>query len=224
MDKEIDFIKRAMKNLSCQIICNYHFYCGTIHGHEIVLFKTNIGKVNAAIGVTVLHQHFKPNYLINIGIAGALRKDMRVGDVVIASKLAYHDVDVTSFDFAYGQVPYMPDTYFPDKTLISHLNKKKYSRKIISGLIVSGDSFVANLDEIERIKSRFPEACAVDMESCAIAQSCHVLQIPFAIIRSISDTADDEARETYDKSAHASADISAKVIIDIIKRINEDYK
>jgi len=219
MDEEIYLLKQQISNLSCQIIFNYCIYTGKFNNCDIIMLKTSVGKVNASIGTTLIQQKFNPNYLINTGVAGAMHNDLKVGDIVIANQLSYHDVDVTIFDYKFGQIPSMPEFYTPNSQITKNINTEAYSFNIIHGLITSGDSFISNNEQKIFIKNKFTDVCAADMESCAIAQTCYQLHLPFAIIRSISDQANNTALESYESFMKIAANNSAQLTLDIIKTL-----
>ena len=153
--------------------------------------KCGIGKVNAALGAQRMINEFRPDVLISSGCAGGNGDDINVQDVVVSTELTYHDVYCgTSIDnsTAYGQVQGLPARYPADPYLLEKARQiAPTSLKIHPGLIVTGDWFVDSKEKMRTIIAHFPEAKAVDMESCAIAQTCYLNKIPFLSFRIISD-------------------------------------
>ena len=171
---------------------------------KVILQKSGIGKVNAAIQAVEMIRQYKPDVIISSGCAGGNGDDVNVQDVVVSSELAYHDVYCgTAIDSTtvYGQVQGLPARFQADPYLlkkatdISHSSlhtphsslPTPHSPKIVPGLIVTGDWFVDSKEKMREIISHFPEAKAVDMESCAIAHTCYIYKVPFISFRVISD-------------------------------------
>ena len=153
---------------------------------KVILQKSGIGKVNAAIQAVEMIRQYKPDVIISSGCAGGNGDDINVQDVVVSSELAYHDVYCgTAIDSTtvYGQVQGLPARYQADPYLL----EKALLTGAKPGLIVTGDWFVDTKDKMREIIGHFPEAKAVDMESCAIAQTCYINKVPFISFRVISD-------------------------------------
>ncbi|NWO13255.1 5'-methylthioadenosine/S-adenosylhomocysteine nucleosidase, partial [Virgibacillus sp.] len=142
MDEEIAFLKDAMYIKKELEVANCLFIEGQLYDKEVVLLQSGIGKVNAAMATTILHERFAPNYIINTGSAGGFATDLEIGDVVISTQVVHHDVDATAFDYAYGQVPQMPAMYDADVNLVAKvvnvLTDLDISYK--KGIIATGDS------------------------------------------------------------------------------------
>ena len=157
--------------------------------------KCGIGKVNAALGAQRMINEFHPDCIISSGCAGGNGDDVNIQDVVVSSELCYHDVYCgTAIDNTtiYGQVQGLPARYQADPHLLQkaqslNLKSQTSNLKTHSGLIVTGDWFVDTKDKMREIIGHFPEAKAVDMESCAIAQTCYINKVPFISFRVISD-------------------------------------
>ena len=191
MDKEFRRISELLDNLTVEESGGRSFTLGNLSGNDIVLHQCGIGKVNAAIGTTELIRRYSPQLVISTGCAGGGQTSMEVQDVVVSTQLAYHDVYCGSAigHTVYGQVQGMPARYQSPSSLVDaalSLNGDGQPR-IYAGLIVTGDWFVDSRDKMRSIMSHFPEAVAVDMESAAIAQTCHVYGIDFTSFRVISD-------------------------------------
>lgn len=184
MSKELALLTPMLKNHKHQVINGLEFHTGDIGCHNAVAMQCGIGKVNAAVGTLTLIKRFAPQLIINTGVAGGTDKSVRVMDVVAGSHVAYHDVWCGP-ESAYGAVQGMPLYYEGDRKLLGLL---PCSQTVRQGLIVSGDQFVDSAEKVNEIKSHFPQALAVDMESGAIAQVCSMQNVRFLSIRVISDS------------------------------------
>ena len=163
------------------------FLVGTLGENRVVLLQCGIGKTNAASGVTNLIMTFHPDYIISTGVAGGIDTKLDVMDVVIGSQVCYHDV-YCGDNCDPGQVQGLPRYFNGDECLVSIATNLKTDVRIVPGLICTGDQFITSRDELDVIKQKYPEGLAVDMESAAIAQVCHLWQVPFLSFRIISDT------------------------------------
>lgn len=163
------------------------FLVGTLGESKVVLLQCGIGKTNAATGVTNLIMTFHPDCVISTGVAGGIDTRLDVMDVVIGKEVCYHDV-YCGDDCDPGQVQGLPRLFKGDERLVELASTLKTDVHIVSGLICSGDQFITNRDELDVIKGKYPQGLAVDMESGAIAQVCHLWNIPFLSFRIISDT------------------------------------
>lgn len=159
-------------------------------GSDVMVQKCGIGKVNAALGAQKMINEFHPDAIISSGCAGGNGDDVEIQDVVVSSQLVYHDVYCgTAIDDStqYGQVQGMPVRFEPASWLLNKALSLDCKVKIHAGLIVTGDWFVDSREKMREIVGKFPEAKAVDMESCAIAQTCYINRVPFISFRVISD-------------------------------------
>ena len=159
-------------------------------GTDVMVSKCGIGKVNAALGAQKMINEFHPDVIVSSGCAGGNGDEVEIQDVVVSSELTYHDVYCgTAIDnrTQYGQVQGMPARYKPEPWLLEKATSLDCGVKVHAGLIVTGDWFVDSRQKMQEIIGHFPEAKAVDMESCAIAQTCHINHVPFISFRVISD-------------------------------------
>lgn len=224
MDCEVSALKQKLEKLEEIKHCNLQINLGTYCGHNIVLVKSGIGKVNAALCTQFIIDKFNPNYIINTGIAGGIAENLKVGDIVIGEKLVQYDFDVSAFGYAKGYLCTGIDsdkpTYFnSDKNLMSKLEKiSNENIKIHKGIIASGDSFISDLERKKEIHNLF-NATAVEMEGCAIAQTSNANNTPFIVIRAISDLADNNATESYTFSEDEIAKVSSSVVEYLLKEI-----
>ena len=175
----------------------------------------------SAMSVTVLVNDFKVTAVINTGSAGAVAEGLAIGDVVVADRLVYHDVDVTAFGYDYGQMARQPLYFEASRYLVAEMKKilDKTHQKARVGLIATGDSFVAGQDKIDRIKEHFPDVLAVEMEGAAIAQATHSIGLPFMVIRAMSDTASHDANVTFDEFILEAGKRSAETLIQFLKEL-----
>ena len=187
MDKEFRRISEQLDGLKVEIDGGRKFVTGRLGDNELVLHQCGIGKVNAAIGASEMIRRYNPDLMVSTGCAGGGRTDMEVMDIVASTELAYHDVycGEAMGKTVYGQVQGMPARYTSPSELVE--KAKAVSPRVHAGLIVTGDWFVDSKEKMREIVGHFPEAAAVDMESAAIAQTCHIYGIPFISFRVISD-------------------------------------
>jgi len=219
MDEEIDFLEKIMTNKRVSTIASVQFTEGKLHGKDITLLKSGIGKVNAAMATSILMERFKPSHVINTGSAGGFSTNMQVGDVVVGNEVVHHDVDVTAFNYEYGQVPNMPATFQADHKLMQMTEKivEQLMLNYETGLIATGDSFMNDPKQVESVKELFPTMIAVEMEGAAIAQVCYQYKIPFIIIRALSDIAGSESPVTFQEYLQLAARNAANIISEIVK-------
>ena len=163
------------------------FLVGTIGNNKVVLLQCGIGKTNAAAGVTNLIITFHPDYIISTGAAGGIDAKLNVMDIVVGSQMCYHDVNCGN-NCDPGQVQGLPRLFSGDEQLVSIAKSLKTDVRIVPGMICTGDQFITNRDELNEIKAKYPDGLAVDMESAAIAQVCHLWNVPMLSFRIVSDT------------------------------------
>lgn len=222
MEEEVALLRSKLENQTTEIYAGFEYYLGQIADKQIVLLRSGIGKVNAAISTAILLQIFKPDYVINTGSAGGFHTDLEVGDIVISSAVCHHDVDVTPFGYDLGQVPGLPACFLPDQKLIDAAKNSIESLKEVThmhGLIATGDRFMHQPEDVNNTRKNFPEMIACEMEAAAVAQVCHTFEKPFVIIRSLSDIAGKENAKTFEQYLEQAATHSAKVILGMLDRI-----
>jgi adenosylhomocysteine nucleosidase len=221
MEEELQEFKNQITN--CEEITSgqFKYYKGTLHNHEVFAFKCGIGKVNAAIGTTLLIDKYSPEIIINTGVAGGFCESLNIGDIVVSTEVRHHDADVTIFNYEMGQIPDMPAAFTADDKLIDlacGLKLKDENIKIVKGAIASGDSFIHNDEQIEDIQKKFPSIHAAEMEAASIAQTCYIFNLPFLIIRSISDVVHEtESNMTYEEFMPLAADNSFNLVFALLK-------
>lgn len=218
MEPEIKFTISALKDKKEHLISNITFYEGTIGNHKVVVSLSGIGKVNSAINTTLLINNFKPDVIINSGIAGG-SKELSTFDFVIADKLTYSDFDCQVFNYEFGQVPQMPLYYFSDSNLKEKLEAYLTSKNISfkNSIVLTADSFRLSASEI---KNNVSTSFATEMEGTSIAQTCFKLNTPFLSFRIISDILDSENHiEEYNEFETKSAQLSSEVIVNFIQTL-----
>jgi len=221
MDEEIESLKPQIENCEETEIAGFKFFSGQINGKEILLLQSGIGKVNAAIGTTVLLENFMPTHVINTGSAGGFDQALEVGDVVISDEVCYHDVDVTAFDYVMGQVPQMPARFKADEELVKIAQELETLKEVktVTGLIATGDIFMHNPEKVEETRKHFPTMQACEMEAAAIAQTCFRYKVPFIIFRSLSDIAGKESNISFPEYVKLAGVHSAKMAVELIGKI-----
>lgn len=217
MDEEILELKKIINIKEEKEILGVKFYLGELGKKEVILVKSKIGKVASSFVTTLLINNFSLEYIINIGTCGAVSKKLKYLDIVIGSKLMYHDADVTAFGYKYGQMAQCEPYFTSDANLIE---KAKGFSDIYIGDIVSGDEFVADSKKMqEKIQRYFNEydVLACDMESTSIAHVATLSKVPFIIIRTISDVLDFEGtKRDFSELALESCKILAHFIKEYI--------
>lgn len=222
MDEEVNILKDKIEEIQETKIAGSEFWTGTINGHEIILSKSGIGKVNAAICTTLLLDRYKPDYVINTGSAGGFHKDLNVGDVVISSSVVHHDVDVTAFGYDYGQVPQLPAMFTPDAKLVSAALAGATSIEdieVVKGLIATGDSFMNDPQRVEFVRGQFDNLYAVEMEAASVAQVCYQFSVPFVIIRALSDIAGKESNISFEQFLDKAALHSSMLVMNVLEEL-----
>lgn len=184
MHKELELLLPLLQDSEQSRMGGCEFYRGRMGRHDVIAMQCGIGKVNAAVGALTLINSFLPDFVINSGVAGGADKAVNVMDVVAGARVAYHDVWCGP-ESALGQVQGLPLYFDGARRLLDLIPQHEGIHK---GLICSGDQFIDTMDAIKRIKDNFPQALAVDMESGAIAQVCHLNKVPFLALRVISDS------------------------------------
>ena len=230
MEEELAFLLSFLEEPQKFSIGKFNFTSGKLNGVDVVMQRCGIGKVQAAAGCATLINRFNPSLVLNTGVAGGVDESLDIADVVIADNVVYHDVDVTAFNYAPGQIPGQPKQFSVLEEHIKIVEKavdELKSEKLLPqsmnhfrGLIGSGDSFICDVKRIAELKKPFPALMAVEMESAAIAHCSRLFNIPFIIIRAISDVADTESPVTFEQFTPIAAKHSAEIVRRVIKNIN----
>ena len=198
------------------------FYLAKFEDKDLVLAYSKIGKVNAATTATILIEKFNAKKILFSGVAGAIDKDLKIGDLIIATKTTQHDVDLTVFGYAPGFIPESQVYFDCDKSLNEIAKKvaKKLNIKLKEGIIASGDQFIHSKEKKEWIAKTF-KASAIEMEGGAVGCVTWTLNVPFFMLRAISDTAEEGAGVDFDEFLEESSKVSAKFLIEMLKEIKE---
>lgn len=222
MAEEVALLASRLDNCHTRQHVGSTFHTGRLHGVEVVILQSGIGKVNAAIGTTLLLDMYQPEAVINTGSAGGFGRDLEVGDVIISSEVRHHDVDAVIFGYEHGQVPRMPAAYLPDERLVRAARECIVGLghlRVHEGLIATGDAFMACPDAVQRTRERFPTMLAAEMEAAAIAQTCHLYGCPFVVIRALSDIAGKESNISFQQFIDQAATHSAQMVEAMIERL-----
>ena len=223
MEQEVAKIKEKMQDVTITSRARMDFYEGTLEGKKVVVVRSGIGKVNAGMCTQILADKFDVEAVINTGVAGGLYKDIEIGDIVISKDAVQHDVDATVFGYKVGEIPRMDTSYFEaDKDLIE-LAKKTCEEvnpdiNCYVGRVVSGDQFISDNDKKHYLINEFDGYCA-EMEGAAMAQAAHLNQIPFIVLRAISDKADQEAAGSYEEFEKAAIKHIVRLVLGILDRM-----
>ena len=220
MPEEIEPLLLRMDNVRKVDYANNTFYEASYKGKDVVVAYSKIGKVFSTLTATLLIEKFGCQMLLFSGVAGAISCDLKIGDLIIADGLCQHDLDITAFGHPYGFVPEGEVCIAADVRLrnIAKDVAKAKGITIKEGIIATGDQFVACSDKKNWISDTF-KAAALEMEGASVAVVCNALDVPFFILRAISDTADGSADIDFDTFLASSAKISAEFILDMVERI-----
>ena len=223
MELEVEELKSKMAVSNVVKKANMDFYEGTLNGADVVIVRSGIGKVNAALCVQILADVFQVTHVINTGVAGSLNASLDIGDILISKDAIHHDVDVRIFGYPLGEVPQLGTREFhADETMVSlakaSCEKVNPSLHAVVGRVVSGDQFISSKEVKEHLIAEFQGDCA-EMEGASIAHGAFLNHIPFVIIRAISDKADDSAEMDYPTFEKAAAIHSSRLVEDMVQRI-----
>lgn len=223
MEEEVTILKNQMIIEEVVNRASMEFYKGTLCGKNVVVVRSGIGKVNAAICAQILVDLFEVDHLVNTGIAGSLQNDINIGDIVVSSDALQHDVDARNFGYQRGEIPRMDTLSFPaDATLVkaakAACEEANPDIATFVGRVVSGDQFVADRALKDEIKS-WTQGLCTEMEGAAIAQAAYLNKIPFVIIRAISDKADDSATLDYPTFEQQAIRHSVRLVENLLGRI-----
>ena len=201
MEEEVAILKEKMSEVTVLEKAGMEFFKGILGGQQVVVVRSGIGKVNAGICTQILADVFQVNAVINTGIAGSLKVEINIGDIVLSTDTMQHDVDTREFGYEIGQVPRMDTRTFPAddrlrETALQVCRKVNPEIQVFEGRVASGDQFVADKETKEKIIANTQAYCT-EMEGAAIGQAAYLNGIPYLVIRAISDKADDSAHMDY---------------------------
>lgn len=221
MEEEVAGLKEKMVVEQTIQRASMEFLKGSLEGKPVVVVRCGIGKVNAAICTQILADEFHVDAIVNTGIAGSLKNEINIGDIVLSTDTMQHDMDATGFGYEYGIIPRMETSCFPSDEKLMALAKECCERvnpdiSVFTGRVVSGDQFISDKAKKDWISEHFQGFCT-EMEGAAIAQAAYLNQVPFLIIRAISDKADNSAQMDY-------AEFERKAIIHSVRLMTEIAK
>lgn len=220
MQEEIEPLLAHFENVNKVEYANNTYYEVSYKGLDIVIAYSKIGKVFASLTASLMIEKFGCDTLLFSGVAGGINPKLQIGDLIIANKLCQHDLDITAFGHPYGFVPGGNVFVETSKQLIEVASKvaKENDIKVIEGIIATGDQFVHSSERKEFIENTF-NADALEMEGASVAVVCDALNVPFFILRAISDTADMDAGFDFDEFLKSSAKNSASYLIKIVDEL-----
>ncbi|MGM9987666.1 MAG: 5'-methylthioadenosine/S-adenosylhomocysteine nucleosidase [Bacillaceae bacterium] len=222
MEQEVEILRSRIEEPQVEVIANCEYTAGKIGKHDVVLLKSGIGKVNAAMSTTVLLDRYQPDVVINTGSAGGFHHELNVGDVVISSEVRHHDVDVTIFNYEYGQVPGLPAAFKADEKLVQLAKDTAMNIEgvqVAEGLIATGDSFMNDPARVEAVRNSMGDIFAVEMEAAAVAQVCYQFGVPFVVIRALSDIAGKESNISFDQFLETAAKHSTEHVLAMLEKM-----
>ena len=221
MQEEMQEIKKIMTEIEEKKVYELTFFEGKINEKNVVLVESGVGKVNAARTTQILIDNFKVEAIINVGSAGCANNELEIGDIVIGKKLVQHDFDITAFGHPKGYISNVGQYFNSNKQLIEKIenaiqNLEDSDFKILVGTIASGDIFCTETKMKEKIRNKF-EADAIEMEGAAIAQVCQLDDVPFIIIRGISDSPNGNNEITFEQYLKKASQRCAQIIEKLFK-------
>lgn len=223
MDEEVALFKQALQDPTEKVRAQILFYQGTLAGRNVVLCKSGVGKVNAAMTAQILISEFEVTSIIFTGVAGALDPSLQIGEIVVSSHLQQHDVDATALGFALGEIPFFPQSVFhADKRLVDlavQSSRNVFSGAVKVGCIVSGDQFIGSREKAKQLHEHFQALCA-EMEGAAVAQVCQQNAVPFVVIRSMSDKADGSAPANFTEFVEHASNRSFEIVRAMLESTN----
>ena len=223
MEQEVARLKEVMENVSITTRAGMDFYEGVLEGKKVVVVQSGIGKVNAGMCTQILADLFQVEAVINTGIAGSLRAEINIGDIVISTDAVQHDMDATGFGYKPGVIPRMETSCFKADPDLVAAAKEACAKAVpevraFTGRVVSGDQFISDRAVKNRISQQFGGMCT-EMEGAAIAQAAYLNKIPFVVLRAISDKADDSAVVDYPAFEKQAIRHSVALVENFISRV-----
>ena len=223
MDEEVNKLKEVLEDAQVSTVAGMNFFKGLFDGKEVVIVRSGIGKVNAGMCAQILADKFNVDYIINTGIAGSLRNEINIGDIVLSKDALEHDMDAVAFGYDRGVIPRMETSIFKgDEKLIAVASEScKVACPDVNvhvGRVLTGDQFISDKAVKNDLIATFDGYCC-EMEGAAIAHAAYLNNIPFLIIRAISDKADDSASMDYPTFEAMAIENSVKLMKEMIKAI-----
>jgi adenosylhomocysteine nucleosidase len=222
MQEEIELLLARLGNRLTEQHAGIAYHRGEFQGRKVVLTRSGVGKVNAAVCTQILIDRYSVDAIIFTGVAGALDPALNIGDIVISTSSVQHDVDVTALGFPRGTIPYQEVSDYPsDKALIAlaeEAGKKVYPGRCLKGKVLSGDQFIADRAAVKGLYNELGGACT-EMEGASVAQVCYMNDIPHVIIRSMSDKADGSAHVNFAEFTVDAANRSYALVNEMFRSI-----
>lgn len=214
MDIEMEALLEHLEDRETSIMAGLEYHKGTIDGKDVVICKCGVGKVNAAMHTQALIDRFAPTCIIQTGLAGSIDDKVKQLDLVIGSEIVYHDMQ----DFVIENFEPLEAVYYSDETLLNKAVDAAGEESVFVGRIATGDIFVSSKEDKQDIKARTNALCT-EMEGCAVAHTAFLNEVPFVVIRSISDTADDAAELDFDKFQGIAAECLVDIMLELVGNI-----
>lgn len=226
MDEEVAKLKEQMSDVEIMTKASMDFYKGTLNGYPVVVVRSGIGKVNAGMCAQILADVYEVDAIINTGIAGSLNAEINIGDIVLSTDTLEHDMDAVAFGYPVGQIPRMDTLSFVADEKLRGIAKTACEKvipevSVFEGRVVSGDQFISDKSKKEWLIQTFAGFCT-EMEGAAIAHAAYLNQIPFLIIRAISDKADDSASVDYPTFEAKAIENSVKLMLEMCNMLAKD--
>jgi adenosylhomocysteine nucleosidase len=222
MTEEVRAVTQRLSEAKTMTIAGHDFWLGHLSDHEVVVFQSGIGLAMAAMSLTLASQHFSLTSVLNIGTAGGLHPNLNVLDVVVADKITYHDFDISAFGNPRSFSSENRYVFYADPFLLDTLQRAIADDRVTVGPLVSGNQFISTQVQLDDIQRHYPEALAVEMEGAAIAHVAKELQLPWLIVRSISDLVVHPHNEmTFDEYLAKASDRSATMVEHFLKFIKK---
>ena len=213
-EKELNAVKEIMESTEEINIYEKIFYKGLIENKEVIVVKSNVGKVNSARSCQILIDKFNPDLVINVGTAGSVDNRLDIGDVVVANTLVQYDFDVTPFGRKLGEIENIGECIKVNNDLLNLFA----DMDLTIGCIASGDKFIVDINEKNNIKNTFNALC-IEMEGASIAQVCYLDDVPFLVIRSITDKLDGSSKVDFEEFLEYSSQKSVNILKEVLRKI-----
>ncbi|TCS95066.1 5'-methylthioadenosine/adenosylhomocysteine nucleosidase [Hazenella coriacea] len=224
MDSEISRYLKEIDQANTTVIQGITYYEGTLCQVPVVICKSGVGKVNAAICTQLLVDRFQVESVIFTGVAGAVHPELEIGDIVISTSCQQHDLDASPLGFARGTIPFQETSVFPaDTQLISWAQEASQwieGAKVFTGKVLSGDQFISDVGTVRNLREEFDGYC-VEMEGAAVAHVCYLSGVPYVVIRSMSDRADHSAQVNFIEFTELAAERSFLMVTHMLTHLQK---
>lgn len=221
LEVEVNLIKNSLLNKTTVKCAGTEIHTGKIGNTNVVLMQCGIGKVSAALGTQAMISQFKPDCIINTGCAGGIAKGIKIGDIVLSTATAEWDMDTTVLGDPRGYIYSLGTSIVKSSDEIVSLTEKFVPSgvTVFKGLVASGDQFVSSDDQRKIILGSFPDALCAEMEGAAVGHVCAQNNVPFCVIRCMSDTADGDSKIDYAEFSKKAGESSAEILINMINSL-----